>query len=101
MSKEIEVLEETKGEFEETLETMMENFPEKLAAIKELEETKEELKKIQEELKDEAPEVIETATETFHIRKKLQFVLNDLQVHKQVDAAIEFIDEQIIYWENK
>jgi hypothetical protein len=85
---------EIKNEFEETKENLFQTLDEKVAA---LEVTKEELEEYKKHLieKKLPSDRIELELKRYHIIKKLDFVLNEDNIHKQLDVAIAFLDKAI------
>ena len=92
------ILEETKLEITGAKEDMVMTLPEKLAVM---ELTKKELEELREDTKDSTEDDFEKAKATFHIRKKLMYLVNDYSVFKQIDYAIEVLDEAIEFHKNK
>ncbi len=90
-------LEDTKTELLEAQGNMRMNLPEK---ISELELTVDELEALREQLKDEVDTVIAEAEKTFHIRKKLNYLVNDYNVFEQIRVAIDVLNESIEYHKN-
>lgn len=83
-----------KKEFEETKEKLYETLNDKIEALV---VTKEEIERYKQLLieKKLPSDRIELELERYHILKKLDFVLNEDNVHKQLDTAISFLDHAI------
>lgn len=87
-------IESVKKEFEETKEKLYETLNDKIEALV---VTKEEIERYKQLLieKKLPSDRIELELERYHILKKLDFVLNEDNVHKQLDTAISFLDHAI------
>ena len=94
MSKPVERIntiskEEIEKELIETRELMINTLPEKLAQI---EVTKDELKKLRDANLHKNEIEFKESVQMFHIGKKLTAILQDANITKQIDAAIEHLE---------
>ena len=76
-------------QFEESKETLPKSFDSHLENIK---VTKEELEQLKEHYKDYPEYFRDREIGLFNIKKKLQVVLNEKQLHDNIDEAIEFLN---------
>ena len=80
---------EIKKELEETKELMLTTLPEKLAQI---EVTKDDLKRLRDANLHKNEVQFKESVQMFHIGKRLTAILNDAQIVKQIDQALEFLE---------
>lgn len=86
--------EDIRKELEETREMMINTLPEKLARI---EVTKDDLKKLRDQNLHKNEIEFKESVETYHIGKKLTAILQDAGIIKQIDTALEYLEQCKVY----
>jgi hypothetical protein len=97
MGKSVLIAEDVLKELKDGKQLLYDTIDGSLATIK---LTKEELKEYKEKLKGYPDFVIEREANLYHIRKKLNMVTTEANLHAQLDQAIAFL-EDVLFNANK